>query len=86
MWELTLFNIFINYLDEAIEDILIKFADDIKLGGGADTPEERTTPQSDLGNWAIANKMNFNREKCKVLHLCSRNGMHKYRMWLDSRT
>ena len=31
--------------------------------------------------------MNFNREKCKVFHLGSRNEMHKYRMrdtWLDS--
>ena len=56
----------------------------------ANTPEERTTIQSDLDRlkeWAIDNKMNFNREKCKILHLGSRNGMHKYRMgdtWLDS--
>ena len=31
--------------------------------------------------------MNFNREKCKVLHLSNRNVIHKYRMgdtWLDS--
>ena len=31
--------------------------------------------------------MNFNREKCKVLHLGRRNEMHKYRMgdtWLES--
>ena len=43
----VLFNIFINDLD-AIEGILIKFADDTKLGGVANTPEERTTIQSDL--------------------------------------
>ena len=77
-------------MDEAVEGILIKFADDTKLGKVANTPEERTTIQRDLDrleNWAIANKMNFNREKCKVLYLGSRNGMHKYRMgdiWLDS--
>ena len=56
----------------------------------ANTSEERTTIQRDLDrleNWAIANKMNFNREKCKVLHLGSRNGMHKYRIgdtWLNT--
>jgi hypothetical protein len=68
----VLFNIFINDLDDGLEGILIKFADDTKLGGVANTPEDRITLQNDLNrleNWAKANKMNFNREKCKVLHL-----------------
>ena len=59
-------------MDEAIEGILIKFADDTKLGGVANTTKERTTIQSDLDRLeelAIDNKMNFNLEKCKVLHL-----------------
>ena len=62
----VLFNIFINDLDEAIEGILIKFADNTKLGGVANTSDERTTIQSDLDRleeWAIDNKMDFNREK-----------------------
>ena len=42
------FNIFINDLDEAVEGILIRFADDTKLGGVANTPEERATIQGDL--------------------------------------
>ena len=49
----------------------------------ANTPEERTTVQRDLDRlekWAIANKMNFNREKCKVLHLGNKNVMHKYKI------
>ena len=83
----VLYNIFINGLDEAVEGILIKFSNDTKLGN---SPEERTTIQRHLDrlkNWAIAKKMNFNREKCKVLRLGSRNGMHNYRMgdtWLNS--
>ena len=42
-----------------------------------------------LENWVTANKMNFNRAKCKVLLLGSRNEMHKYRMedtWLNGST
>uniref|UniRef100_A0A670IIX0 Reverse transcriptase domain-containing protein n=1 Tax=Podarcis muralis TaxID=64176 RepID=A0A670IIX0_PODMU len=68
----VLFNIFINDLDDGLKGILIKFADDTKLGGVANTPEDRITLQNDLDrleNWAKTNKMNFNREKCKVLHL-----------------
>ena len=55
----VLFNIFINDLDDAIEGILIKFADNTKLGGVANTPEERTAIQGDLDrleNWTIAKK------------------------------
>ena len=84
------FNIFINDFDEAVEGILIKFADDTKLGSVANTSEERTTIQRDLDrleNQVIANKTNFNREKYEVLHLGNKNMMHKYKMgdtWLNS--
>ena len=64
----VLFNIFMNDLDEAVEGILIKFADDTKLGWVNNTPEERTTFQGDLDrleNWAIPNKINFNLRSVK---------------------
>ncbi|XP_077772840.1 uncharacterized protein LOC114582471 [Podarcis muralis] len=88
----VLFNIFINDLDDGLKGILIKFADDTKLGGVAKTPEDRITLQNDLDrleNWAKTNKMNFNREKCKVLHLGKKKERHKYKMgdtWLESST
>uniref|UniRef100_A0A670KJQ5 Reverse transcriptase domain-containing protein n=1 Tax=Podarcis muralis TaxID=64176 RepID=A0A670KJQ5_PODMU len=88
----VLFNIFINDLDDGLKGILIKCADDTKLGGVANTPEDRITLQNDLDrleNWAKTNKMNFNREKCKVLHLGIKNERHKYKMgdtWLESST
>uniref|UniRef100_A0A803TIT8 Reverse transcriptase domain-containing protein n=1 Tax=Anolis carolinensis TaxID=28377 RepID=A0A803TIT8_ANOCA len=88
----VLFNIFINDLDEGLEGTIIKFADDTKLGGIANTPEERSIIQNDLDRlerWAETNKMKFNRDKCKILHFGTKNGMQRYRMgdaWLDSST
>ena len=58
---------FINDLDEGIENMLIKFADDTKLAGVANSPEDKIKIQNDfdrLESWAKTNKMNFNREKC----------------------
>uniref|UniRef100_A0A803THV8 Reverse transcriptase domain-containing protein n=1 Tax=Anolis carolinensis TaxID=28377 RepID=A0A803THV8_ANOCA len=89
---LVLFNIFINELDEGLEGTIIKFADDTKLGGIANTPEDRSRIQNDLNRlerWAETNKMKFNRDKCKILHFGRKNEMQRYRMgdaWLDSST
>ncbi|GAB0180120.1 mitochondrial enolase superfamily member 1 [Grus japonensis] len=80
---LALFNISVSDMDSGIECTLSKFANDTKLCGVADTLEGRDAIQRDLDRlerWARANRMKFNKAKCKVLHVCRRNPKHNYRL------
>ncbi|KAF7252760.1 RNA-directed DNA polymerase from mobile element jockey [Varanus komodoensis] len=85
----VLFNIFINDLDGEVQGKIIKFTDDTKLGGIANTLEDRMKIQGDfdkLEHWAESNRMRFNKDKCQVLHLGKRNQRHRYKMgnmWLN---
>ncbi|RMB94617.1 hypothetical protein DUI87_29432 [Hirundo rustica rustica] len=61
------FNIFINVMDEDIESLISKFADDTKLGVCVDLLEDRMALQRDLeelGGRAESNKMKFSKSKC----------------------
>ncbi|GAB0183314.1 mitochondrial enolase superfamily member 1 [Grus japonensis] len=70
-------------LDKGTECTLSKFADDRRLGGVADTPEDCAAIQRDLDrleNWAERNRMKFNKGKCRALHLERNN---QYRLGVD---
>lgn len=64
---------------------LIQSTDGTKLGGVDNVTEDRTKIQGDLNGletWAQTHKMNFDRDKCKVLYLGRENQMHKYKIFL----
>ncbi|CAM4697246.1 unnamed protein product [Lepidochelys kempii] len=83
-----LFNLFITDRGTKSGSVLIKFADDTKLGGIANTEKDRDVLQKeldDLVNWSNSNRMKFNSEKCKIMHLginnknfCCKLGTHHF--------
>ena len=82
----TLFVIFINPLDLAVEKlstILSKFADDTKIGLIVNNEEDRKRLQEVIDillKWAQDWQMTFNSSKCKVLHLGKSNKNYVYSM------
>ncbi|GAB0184032.1 cAMP-dependent protein kinase inhibitor alpha [Grus japonensis] len=81
---------YLTMMDNGIKCTLSKFADDTKLCGVVDMLEGTDAIQRDLDRlerWARANRMKFNKAKCKVLHVGRRNPKHDYRLgeeWIES--
>ncbi|CAM4605209.1 unnamed protein product [Lepidochelys olivacea] len=78
-----LFNLFITDLGRKSGSVLIKFADDTKLGSIANLEKDRDILQEDLDdlvNWSNSNRMKFNSEKCKVTHLGINNKKFSYKL------
>ena len=81
MLGLLLFLIYINDLDIDIESTLVKFADDTKLGGLANSLEATKVIQEDINRiqkWVETWQMKCNTTKCKVLHVGNKNTRQDY--------
>ncbi|RMC22277.1 hypothetical protein DUI87_00588 [Hirundo rustica rustica] len=81
---------YIDDMDEGIESLISKFADDTKLGVCVVLLEDRMALQRDLelfDGWAESNKVKFNKSKCRVLRFGHNNPLKRYglgKVWLDS--
>ena len=84
-----LFLIFINDIDEAVEDLggfMSKFADDSKWARKVMGEEDRDKFQQGLDKlveWADTWQMAYNKDKCHVLHLGRNNSKFNYVMGGD---
>ena len=67
----VLFIVYVNDMDKDLLSKLLKFADDTKVYGRANTNAERIKLQDDLNRlneWSDTWLMPFNVDKCKVIH------------------
>ena len=76
-----LFVIYISDLEESVTGLLSKFAVNTKVGGFADNDEDHQRIQQDvdqLETWAERWQMEFNPDKCEVMHFGRSNTDRKY--------
>jgi ribonuclease P/MRP protein subunit RPP40 len=79
----VLFLIYINDIDISLISKLSKFADDSKLCRNVSTSSDRDVLQEDLdklNEWSHKWQMQFNVDKCSVIHLGSKNMNFKYKL------
>ena len=80
----VLFLIFINDIDSGLSSNVLKFADDTKVFSVIDSYVDGCGLQADLRNiekWAELWQMEFNVDKCKVVHYGKGNIGFKYDMY-----
>ena len=78
-----LFVIYMNDLEENVARLISRFADDTKIGEVADSDEDCQRIQQDidrLGKWAEKCQMEFNLDKCEVMHFGRSNSGGSYKI------
>ncbi|GAB0184565.1 mitochondrial enolase superfamily member 1 [Grus japonensis] len=83
----SFYNKVTHLVDQGLEGVVSKFADDTKLGGAVDSVKGGEALQRNLDrleNWAITNCMRFNKGKCRILHLGRGNSGYMYRLGNDT--
>ena len=78
-----LFLIYINDIGSSVTKYINLFADDTKLSGEASTVEQRECLQEDINSlheWAQKWQMQFNADKCSILHMGRNNVNHPYEL------
>ena len=79
----VLFVIFINDIDEGIRSRIWKFADDLKMMGKVTAQEDIEQLKRDIDKlveWSEDWQLSFNLDKCKVMHIGSKNKEQGYVM------
>ena len=77
----VLFLVYINDIDEGVTSIISKFADDTKIANSVVSNEQVIEMQNNLNKlseWGQTWQMNYNTDKCKVLHIGYRNAKANY--------
>ena len=79
----VLFLIYINDINLIISGEMLNFADDTKVICPIESEEYRETLQTDIDelmDWSNKGQMQFNKEKCKVMHFGYNNPCLEYTM------
>lgn len=78
-----LFTLYINDIDTDLKNSILKFADDTKIWGEVNSNEDKIKMHDDLRRlerWSDENKMPFNVDKCKVMHVGKKNPKEVYKL------